>query len=677
VIQLSAAAIPIPHTLEPLPRKLLMDRYELKGLLGFALLLVLIAGGAAADEREERINAAIPLSIAGQSALEELRRVSTDRAQFAAIEQQFHTKMRLRALQCSQDYSIPGNLSNEEIRRAHGGEACYAHADADIAEWLGLHSVGFILSLPSLRPLSTASPAFIVAGSAAIQRVKLASKASVGVLETYKDTQVVDLTTGAPIFTAAFKSDEVILSVSPNGRLYTTTSRGEVRFYDAQNGMLIAAPHWCMVMPGCGFHWLDNRSVMIYSNQNNGSEIVDLRSGVHAPFGANFERIAHLTAVGGARNEFISFANTGLLHFRLNYVDDQPRVDVLQVDQIKLNLNYDDNGGLDGSGRRYFNNSDGKLYITSTDAFKTDVIEFGSFFVQRVIPTTDPDKVIVAGYVMGGSSTWTFYLYSLRGQTLAAIDTGSLLGTQFLYHAARNTLWVMKDTKLALVGTLNVQEAIDRQSFISNVGAVSHGLQTHGTVVLSPGATGIVTSRGAVRGIEGPVPTEAVAGPISDLAKDAELQGIGVYAAENPNAADTGPGRYVGTLAGTNVSIYQRPDKTAESQGNPPYVGTIKVRVQANVNPLVLVLSSYSKVSWQISLDPGARLKAILLSGPHGSSVSGQGNVRVVAIGNAYSYVLGSPEYTLLQNEVYTWTGKRIGLFQCGYQASDFVVAAL
>lgn len=120
------------------------------------------------------------------------------------------------------------------------------------------------------------------------------------------------------------------------------------------------------------------------------------------------------------------------------------------------------------------------------------------------------------------------------------------------------------------------------------------------------------------------------------------------------------------------MSIYQRPDKSAESQGNPPYVGTIKVRVQANENPLALVLSSYSKVYRKISLDPGTRLKAILLSGPHGSSMNGQGNVRVVAIGNAYSYVLGSPEYTLLQNEVYTWTGKRIGLFQCGYQASDF-----
>jgi hypothetical protein len=168
-----------------------------------------------------------------------------------------------------------------------------------------------------------------------------------------------------------------------------------------------------------------------------------------------------------------------------------------------------------------------------------------------------------------------------------------------------------------------------------------------------------------------------VAGPISDLAKEAEIQGIGVYAAENPNATVTSPGRYIGNLPGTNVPMYEKPAKPAGSSGTQPHMGTIKVRVKASTKPLMLVLSSYSQVFWQILLDPGTQLKAILLTGPHGSSVSGQGNVRVVAIGNAYSYSLGSPEYTLLQNEVYIWTGKRIGLFQCGYQASDFVIAGL
>lgn len=649
--------------------------HQVKGLLYSALLLALLTGGAAAEDREERINAAIPLSVAGQAALEELRRVSTNRAQLAAIEAQFHTKMRLRALQCSQDYSIPANLSNEELRRAHGGEACYSHADAEIADWLGLHSVGFILSMSPLRPLSTVTPAFIVESSAAIQRVQFASKASVGILGSYKDTEIVDLATGAPIFTAAFNNDELLHSVSPNGRLYTTISRGEVRFYDAQNGMLIAAPHWCMITPLCGFHWLDDRSVMVY--ENNHSEIVDLRSGAHTAFEADFDRIAHVIAVQGTSNEFISFRNAGVMRFRLSYINDQLRIDVLQVDQIKLNLTADENGGVDGSGHRYFNNSDGKVYVTSTETLKTDVIDFGNFFVQHVVPTADPDNIIIAGYVQGGPTMWTFYQYSLREQKLAEIDTESLIGTQFVYNAPRNTLWVMKDTKLARLATLNVKNAVDLQSFIASVGANSRGQQLHDTLAYPPGSAHIVTSRGTIRGVVEPGPAEPVAGPISDLAKDAEIQGIGVYAANNPNATATSPGRYIGTLPGTNVPMYQRPDKPADSNGTQPYVGTIKVRVKASAKPLMLVLSSYSKVFWQISLDPGARLKAILLTGPLGSSVSGQGNVRVVAIGNAYSYALGSPEYTLLQNEVYTWTGKRIGLFQCGYKASDFVVTAL
>jgi hypothetical protein len=72
-------------------------------------------------------------------------------------------------------------------------------------------------------------------------------------------------------------------------------------------------------------------------------------------------------------------------------------------------------------------------------------------------------------------------------------------------------------------------------------------------------------------------------------------------------------------------------------------------------------------------------VRAFITGGPqgHGSTVSGQGAARVAAVGNAYSYSLGGPEYTLLQNEIYTWTGRRIGLFQCGYKASSFAVAGI
>ena len=77
---------------------------------------------------------------------------------------------------------------------------------------------------------------------------------------------------------------------------------------------------------------------------------------------------------------------------------------------------------------------------------------------------------------------------------------------------------------------------------------------------------------------------------------------------------------------------------------------------------------------WHLNVKPEAHLTAVLLTGPHGSTVQGQGNVPVVAIGSIFSYVVGSPGYVALQNEVYTWTGKRMSLFQCGQRTNQFTV---
>ena len=77
----------------------------------------------------------------------------------------------------------------------------------------------------------------------------------------------------------------------------------------------------------------------------------------------------------------------------------------------------------------------------------------------------------------------------------------------------------------------------------------------------------------------------------------------------------------------------------------------------------------------QLTVEPGTQLKAVLISGTRGSTVWGRVR-RAAAVGNAYSYSLGSPKYTLLQNEIYTWTGRQIELL-CGCKASSFAVAGI
>ena len=635
--------------------------------LSIAALLALLMKPAFAD-REERINAAIPLSVPAATALELLRRVATDRSQLAVLEEQFHTKMRLRALQCGQNYTLAESASMEDIRREHGGDPCFAESDGVLAEWLGLHSIGFMLALPPLRPMSGPTQRYISDSTGPIQTVHFAARAGVAIIDSLKDTEVIDLGSGSPIFSSVRQVDDLITSLSPNGRIYTAANRAAIRFYDAATGAFITAPRWCSIVGRCGFYWLDERSSLMYSTDTQRSMVFDFRTGTQTPLDVGFDGVARLVRLRGS-SEFFALSNSSMMHFRLTYVNDQPRVEFIKITPTKLNLLWNDEGGLNANGRVFSALSDGKIHVISMENLSVDVIDLGSFFVQGLVPTTDPDRLIVSGYIMGGPNTPQTYVVSTSGRTLSALDTTQIRATRFFFHQGRNALFSLRESSLELTPNIPTQAAVAVAAFVVRQNNPESPPQPP-SGFLAPTVPQFMRYGGAK-------PPEPVPGVIADLAKDAEIQGVGVYEADDPQAnGGKPPGTFIGTLPGSTVSVYQL------SPGQPPAAasftaGIIKVRVRSGKRPLVLVLSSYAAVDWQLTVEPGTQLKAVLISGTHGSTVSGQGAARVAAVGNAYSYSLGTPEYTALQNEIYTWTGRRIELFQCGYKASNFTVAGI
>lgn len=621
---------------------------------------------SAQGNREDRINRAIPLSVAAQSSLDSLRRFSTDPSQLARLEDQLRTKMRLRALQCSQSYTLAESASDEDIRREHGGDPCIAEFDASLADWLGLHSIGFLLARPPLRPESGRTQPFIRDSAGPIQTLRFAAHAGVAIIESLKDTEVIDMESGVPIFSTLREAEDQVTSVSPNGRIYTAVNRAAIRFYDSSTGALIAAPRWCSIVGRCGFYWLDDRSALMYSADSQKSLLYDFRTGTQTPF-ANDTNAVPRVAQLRAPSEFLTVTNTAATRFRLTYVNDQPREEIIKVVELKRNLLPNDDGGLSADGRYFLALSDGKLFLTSTDTLATDVVDFGQFFGQRLVPTSDPDRLIISGYAMGGPMNTQYYVYAISHRTLAAVDTSRLRNTPFFYQPARQALFELKEDELELVQKIPTEPPVDISAFVARQNKPSSPTVPV-TGIMAPTLPSL-TMYGSGK------PPEPVPGVIADLAKDAEIQGIGVYEADTPQA-DNGkpPGAYVGTYPGSSISIYQLPPSPPASSTSIP-ASTIHVRVRPGKRPLVLVLSSFAAVDWQLSLDPGTQLKAVLITGTHGSTVAGQGSARVAAVGNAYSYTLGTPEYTRLQDEIYTWTGRRIELFQCGYKASSFVIA--
>jgi len=111
-----------------------------------------------------------------------------------------------------------------------------------------------------------------------------------------------------------------------------------------------------------------------------------------------------------------------------------------------------------------------------------------------------------------------------------------------------------------------------------------------------------------------------------------------------------------------------------KARGASARTGTVQVSVARSPRPIVLSLSSYEPVRWVITLEPGAKLAAVLQSGYYPSEVFGAGDARIYNLGRLYAYKRGSPEFQALSSEVRQWTGKGIDTFQGTYTGSSFRV---
>lgn len=616
----------------------------------------------------DRINAAAPLSGSAKTALAEMQRLVSDPAVSSGIEAQLALKMQLRALTCDQSLTIDPSLPISVIHDRYGGAPCFASQDASIANWLGLRTVGYLVGLPALRPLASTPPQSIRDDVADIMRVHFAARAAIAVVGSYRDIEVIDLTRGTPINTRYTSEGGLLGSVSPNGRVYITRYNGQLRFYDSEDGTLLAEPEWGLYGSSCGFNWLDNETALITdpAPPTHPAALYDFRSGAIEPLNGELGQVCRVVPAPGASATFVAFANAGITQFKLiRGADSHPQVELIQVKHIKLNL-IPGTGGLVAGGRQYVNTSNDELVITNLNDLRTESISFGRFRLQRAIPTANPDRILVAGYVPGGPSTWTFYEYATREQTLSRLDVDTLPSTQFVYDPVQAALFAQTHATLTLVDALHAGKPVSRDVF------ATHATRSGQLPVLPtfyaepPGTAEVMTSGGMITRIIAPAAQAPAPHPMSRFAQGADIEGIAIPATPGSNL-----GKYVGTIPGSNVKIYRSIAGMPASAAGPPVV---QVTVRARARPLVLVLATETGAFWRLDIKNGAHLTAILMTGPRSGSVQNQGSIPVFDIGRAYGCSMGSPDYMVMQNEVYASTGKRMNRFQCAQGLSRFTV---
>ena len=110
---------------------------------------------------------------------------------------------------------------------------------------------------------------------------------------------------------------------------------------------------------------------------------------------------------------------------------------------------------------------------------------------------------------------------------------------------------------------------------------------------------------------------------------------------------------------------------------------TIKVNAPRSGNPIVLVLSAYSPVHWDVQLRKGSNVERVILSGYHAQVVSGlnpgtplfdiqrskQRSIRL-----PYAYKKDSRNYHMLNTKLKELTGKDIKQFYGNYRGNEYTL---
>ena len=608
------------------------------------------------DLPADRINAAIPIPKTAQLAWATLIGTAVNSGERRELEYAFKAQMKIRGLGCALVYEPTKATSNEEIVKQLAGNPCIDKADASLTDWLGKRRVAQMLRLPPLRPLPKSVPG-AVERNLDIQGVRFAADAGVAALWNYQFLEVFDLQNNRSILKEEGLSVTAPGEFSPNGRLLIVSQPRTAAIMDAETGEILTR---IFARPD-EVYWLDRRVAMFVDASNRGMMLVDFRTGNQKKINFMQDTIFRVAALPQHPGEYLMFSLKSAMRVKVDSSGVDPQVTLVAEKPFKIQNAFRGRGTL-CSGGKYFINASRNVAVTSTETLDTEVVPLDTFDIQTVMPLPDPDTVLLTGILTSNrsfNSGLDHFIYSISNHTLSHADHDEYSATRFIYLPSIKTIGQIDHNTISFIKNIHVQSPIMASEFnvqpkvelpggngeippaprVLSVApaAPSNGIPRYALIIKRD--EGISTRNGTEPD------TPPIEGPIFDIAKNSDVEGIGIYRAAG---SDAGMGRQK--------------------------AGTVNVDVRRSEKPILLILSSYNSVNWKISMQPGARVSAILLSGYVGSTVEGGGSARIVSIGSASGYQVGSPQYKELEREIYGWTGKKPSLFQVGYEGTQFEV---
>lgn len=614
-----------------------------------SIVIGLYSGGLWATT-EDRINGAIPLPKAveiAKKALLDLAGSDSERAKLAA---EINAKLRVRAIECSLGYSPSVFTSNATIKEHLASSTdCFDNKDEALGHWIGLRRVGYLLRMPSLRPIPATLPQNITSPDL-VSNSRFAVAAGVVLFWDQRNIELLDIRDGERIARLANEPLDDLIGLSPNARVLAVSRNNEIALIDVGSGETLAS-----MQPAVwrGFFWLSrNRALYNRAGGKQHTVTIDFDSGEERPV-PTVEVLA-VSAIPGSPDEFLLFSTFSVAKARLSR--DTTDQHLIVLDQKSLDANATRvNGATTADGKWYISLLEGGLNLTSTATLETTRIMMAPFELQSATALPDPDLLYLKGTmrVMNRNGVPEF-VYSISRKTLARVNQSPVTFLTPVFLPGIRRLGFVTGHRLTLVESLLTGAPIPLEQFQADLAEQANQYKAVQEEHLrtadarlraassSSGGSGIMF----VPPRYGTSVTDVHDSGASVAAADATIEGIGISRASHsvrwPNGSESG-------------------------------VVSVEVRRGAG-KPIILVLSSREALSWSVRTEPGVRLRAVLVSCPLPSQVTGADGVEVIGIGKIAAIRDATPEYEELQKEVQRRTGQHISHFQGTVEGDQFTI---
>lgn len=587
---------------------------------------------------EDRINEARPVrpdTLQMRTSLE--RALAGEQADNVEVQRELATRDRVRALTCSKGYSPSLFQSKEAVARNLTDQKCFDDYDRETVAWLKSKRLYRLLMAGALREVPE-QPVNIFATTGGVNQIKFAAAAPIVVVTSNETVEVLDVGLGESLFLDRnLTQHPSSISISPNGRVFSVGGTEGIELRDTESGeVLFELPEHQR------FTWLDAQTGLAIKQNQEFAELIDFaRDGAPVPIRGVDSMPTRVVPLPGDTNEFLLSSYKSLLRYSLERGDQGVQA-MLREQKAGLPSWSTDNSGEVTSDGAWLIQASNDLWITNLQSLESEQLPLAPFYVRAVGATLNPDEVLL--FPSRGESRPL--VFSISNRTFAPVEDQGL--TAQPGYSALRAVFIPSLNRIAIVTGSKVAVVDDvKRGPRYGLEALKQLLAEEQRAEQEKNARAAAAREGyrLDRVVDG---MPVASGPLLDVAKDAQIEAVGVYEAKFGS----------------------------HGVGKRSLPGVVTVTLQRSPKPIVLVLSSYEPVSWLISGSGSADLKAVLLAGNSESTVkiTGSSGVQVTRIGGQYAYQQGGSGFSELQREVIKRTGKSIDTFQGAYSGAVFMV---